>query len=51
MNTPAITKIASAIAAVFASCVTLGSVALLFDSAADRTIETAATAQVQPGRS
>lgn len=33
MNTPVSTKVVGAIAAVFASCVTLGSVLLLFDSA------------------
>ena len=46
MNTPVPTRIASALAAVLASCVTLGSVALLFDSANDRRNPTAAVTQV-----
>jgi hypothetical protein len=44
MNTPVSTRVVSAIAAVFASCVTLGSVLLLFDSAGHQRIVAAAVA-------
>ena len=47
MNTPVTTKIASAVAAVLASCVTLGSVVLLFDSATDRATPLAVASQVE----
>jgi len=45
------TKIASAIAAVAASCLTLGSIALLFGTATDHPAVSAVVAQLEPTRS
>lgn len=45
------TNITSAIVAVAASCLTLGSVVLLFGTAADRPAVSSAVAQPEPARS